>query len=102
MTEGATFAALQATLPDLYRRQFADPLQPRTVIDQYFAPDSITGNLGLNPTISNRGGVDAFLSSANTADVLAGQNAVTACSGGPSAGCSDAQALAGRASTFST
>jgi hypothetical protein len=77
-------------------------VQTRTVIDEYFAPDTLTGNLGLNPTISNRGGVDAFLNSALTADALAAQNAQTACSGGPSAACSDAQALAGRTSTFSS
>jgi hypothetical protein len=77
-------------------------VQTRTVIDQYFAPDSINGNLGLNPTISNRSGVDSFLGSAATADVLAAQNALTACAPGPSTACSDAQALSGRTSTFSS
>jgi hypothetical protein len=31
-SEAAAFAALQARLPDLFRRQFADPLSPRSVV----------------------------------------------------------------------
>jgi hypothetical protein len=77
-------------------------VQTRTVVDEFFVPDTLTGNLGLNPTITNAGAADAFLSSTGTADALAAQYANSVCAGGPSAACSDAQALAGRATAFAS
>jgi hypothetical protein len=74
----------------------------RTTVDQYFAPDTVAGNLGLNPTITDGGAVDAFLGSTIAADANATQYAATVCAAGPSLACSDAQALADRTTGFSS
>ena len=70
----------------------------RTAVDLIFRPDTINGNLGLNPTITDPGGVNAFLVSTMSADAAAQSNATSMCSGGPSAPCTSAQALATRTS----
>jgi hypothetical protein len=76
-------------------------VETRTVIDEYFAPDS-SANLGLSPMMTDAAAVDGFLSSTVVADAGAAQRAATICAAGPSAACSDAQALASRTSTFSS
>jgi hypothetical protein len=57
----------------------------RTAVDLIFRPDTINGNLGLNPTITDPGGVDAFLGSTVSADAAAQSNATSMCAGGASA-----------------
>jgi hypothetical protein len=75
-------------------------VNPRTVVDHYFVPDSINGNLGLNPRITNGAGVDAFLASIGLAEQAALGNASTVCGAGAGAACDAAQALAARAGAF--
>jgi hypothetical protein len=75
-------------------------VRTRTAIDVFFVPDTVNGNLGLNPTITNGIGVAAFLGSTANADVLAAQYAANACVGGPSASCTAAQDLSARTTAF--
>ncbi len=77
-------------------------VETRTVVDQLFVPDTVAGNLGVSPTVFNASGVELFLASASGADVAAGERATSICAGGPSAACTDAQALAARAAAFSS
>ncbi len=77
-------------------------VQTRTVIDSYFSPDTISGNLGLNPTITDPQSVGLFLGTMSTAETEAATRAATICAGGPSPACSDAQSLANRTSAFFT
>lgn len=75
-------------------------IRTRTAIDVVFFPDSVNGNLGVNPTITNAAAVNTFLASAGNAGTLAAQYATTACAAGPSASCSAAQDLSARATGF--
>jgi hypothetical protein len=77
-------------------------VQPRTVVDLFFEPDTVSGNLGVSPRISDAAGVDAFLAGASAADAAAAQYASSVCAGGPSAACTDAQALSTRTTAFAT
>jgi hypothetical protein len=75
-------------------------LRSRTAVDVVFSPDTVNGNLGLNPVITNPGGVGAFLQSALTAQSSARAQANAACSGGASPTCTSAGALADRTDAF--
>ncbi len=75
-------------------------VSPKTVVDDYFVPDSVNGNLGLNPTITNLAGVNSFLASTLVAEQLSIGNASTICGAGAGAACDAAQALAARAAAF--
>ena len=75
----------------------------RTTVDVVFRPDTLTGDLGLNPVATNGPGVNAFLQALGSADAAAQANANQICSASPgSASCASAQGLAARAAGFST
>ena len=75
----------------------------RTNVDVVFRPDTLAGDLGLNPTATDGVGVDAFLQALSTADAAAQANASSICGtlpGSPS--CISAQGLAARTAAFSS
>ncbi len=72
----------------------------RTALDVAFVPDTLNGDLGLNPTITNGAGVDAFIASTLAAGASAAGNASTICGVGAGAACTAAQGLADRARNF--
>jgi len=75
----------------------------RTSLDVWFRPDTLTGDLGRNPNLTNAVGVSSFLAALSTAQSAAQANAASVCSGSPGSGaCNSAQALADRASAFHT
>jgi len=74
----------------------------RTALDEAFVADTLNGDLGLNPNISNRAGVDAFIAATLAAGASAAGNASTICGLGAGAACTAAQGLANRASGFDT
>lgn len=74
----------------------------RTNVDLLFTPDTLTGDLGVNPVSTDPGGVSAFLQALTSASMAATSNAGTVCASSPgSAACASAQALADRAASFS-
>ena len=76
-------------------------VRTRTNVDPGFRPDTLGGNLGLNPTSTDASGVSLFLVEVKNAEVAARQNASQACSASPSnASCTSAQALLARATSF--
>ncbi|MBW2460146.1 MAG: hypothetical protein JRH11_00780 [Deltaproteobacteria bacterium] len=75
-------------------------IRPRTALDVFFVPDSLNGNLGLNPTITAPASVTTFLGSTLAADAAAQANATTICAGGLTPACATAQALSQRAREF--
>jgi hypothetical protein len=77
-------------------------VRPRTVVDVFFAPDSLGGNVGLNPTITAPTTVTSFLGSTLAADAASAANATTICAGGLTPACATAQALAQRAREFNS
>lgn len=72
----------------------------RTAIDLFFTPDLVNQNVGLNPTITNPGATDIFLTSTQTAQTAATAYATSMCAGGAGAGCTAAQDLAARTDAF--
>lgn len=75
----------------------------RTNVDVYFGPDTLGGDLGLNPRATAGGTVNTFLSALQAADASAQSNASQVCGTSPgSAACTDAQGLADRTAAFST
>ncbi|MDA1103955.1 MAG: hypothetical protein O2956_10205 [Gemmatimonadetes bacterium] len=72
----------------------------RTTVDALFSPDTVNGDLGLNPRLANRTGVDAFIASTGTASAAAQGYAATICGAGPGGACTSAQGLADRARGF--
>jgi hypothetical protein len=75
----------------------------RTNVDLYFSPDTLAGDLGLNPISTDLAGVDAFLQAITSADASARANANAVCGASPgSPSCSSAQSLADRTASFST
>jgi hypothetical protein len=78
-------------------------MRTRTNVDVYFRPDTITGDLGLNPVATDASGVNQFLVALDAADVAAQVNASQVCGVSPgSPSCASAQGLADRAGAFST
>jgi hypothetical protein len=74
----------------------------RTNVDVWFRPDTINGDLGVNPTVSGAQGVSSFLQALASAETAAQSNAVQVCSSSPgSPECASAQTLATRTSEFS-
>jgi hypothetical protein len=71
----------------------------RTAVDVAFRPDQ-EADLGLNPTVNDGSGVSALLSSLESAALAAQAQASSVCEGGLGDACSQAEALAGQASTF--
>lgn len=72
----------------------------RTNVDVYLRPDTVAGDLGVNPAATSTG-VDAFLADLAAARDAAQSYAAQTCAGSPgSAACSDAQALADRTASF--
>jgi hypothetical protein len=77
-------------------------VRTRTSVDLLFSPDTINGDLGLNPVSGSGGAVSSFLQSLGNAQSAAAANATSICSSSPgSAACSSAQDLATRAASFS-
>jgi hypothetical protein len=73
----------------------------RTNLDVWFRPDTIAGDLGLNPNVTSAGTVSAFLQSLASAETSAQTNATQVCASSPgSPACASAQALSARASSF--
>lgn len=75
-------------------------VRPRTAIDLYLIPDTIAGDLGLNPTLSDPTNSAAFLGSSATAASSTQAAADAECAGGVTAACATAQALAQRARDY--
>ena len=76
-------------------------VRTRTNIDPGFLPDTLSGNLGLNPTKNAASGVSLFLAEVKRAELAAQQNALQACSASSlSNSCTSAQALSARAASF--
>lgn len=75
-------------------------VRPRTAIDLYLEPDTIAGDLGLNPAFTDPTGSGAFLSSSATAASSSQTAADAECAGGVTPACATAQALAQRAREF--
>lgn len=74
--------------------------RPRTAIDLYVDIDTINGDLGVSPIVTNPTGVDAFLGSTAGASTSSQANADALCAGGLTPACANAQALAQRARDF--
>jgi len=75
--------------------------QTRTALDFAFEPDTVGGaDLGLNPAVSSRPSVDAYLLGLSGAADAAAANATTLCGAGPGAACTAARALADRTAAF--
>lgn len=73
----------------------------RTNVDVYLRPDTVAGDLGINPVVTDTG-VDAFLADLAAAEAAAQANASQICAGSPgSASCTAALDLADRAASFS-
>jgi hypothetical protein len=73
----------------------------RTNLDVWFRPDTITGDLGVNPSGAGATGVSSFLQALAAAETAAQTHAAQVCASSPgSPGCTSAQALATRTSTF--
>ena len=76
-------------------------MKNRTALEVAFRPDSMGGNLGLNPLISDPGGVNDFIASLEAALGLAQARAASICGTTPGTGaCSDAASLEGQISGF--
>jgi hypothetical protein len=71
----------------------------RTAVDVAFRP-AVGADLGLNPRLTDEGSVDALLSSLSSAAAAAAAYASSVCGSDPGDPCGQAQALAGRASSF--
>jgi len=77
-------------------------VRTRTSVDLYFRPDTINGDLGLNPVSGSGSAVSSFLQSLSTAEAAAASNASSICASSPgTAACTSAQDLASRAASFS-
>ena len=76
--------------------------QTRTVIDLLHSPDTIGGDMGLNPIISDAAAVESFLSSATAARNASQADADAICAAGPSLSCTNALDLAARAAAFAS
>jgi hypothetical protein len=75
----------------------------RTSVDVNFRSDSINGDLGQNPLITNSGGVTSFLQALGSAQAATAANATQVCGGSPGSGaCTNAQALAARTADFNS
>lgn len=73
----------------------------RTSVDVNFRPDTLAGDLGRNPNATSPTGVTAFLQSVGAAEASAQAYASQVCSTSPGSGaCTDAQALADRATAL--
>lgn len=76
-------------------------LRTRTNVDVAFRPDTVGGDLGLNPVATDPTAVSAFLAAVSDAQADAAAYASQACASSPgSPTCMDAQALADRTSAF--
>ena len=75
-------------------------MRTRTALDVHFEPDTLAGNVGVNPAVTNASAVDAFLGSTASARTAAAANATSLCAGGATPECVAAQALADRVGTF--
>lgn len=74
----------------------------RTNVDLYFVPDTINGDLGLNPAAANATAVNSFLQAISSAEASAQSDASAICAASPgSASCTASQALADRTESFS-
>jgi hypothetical protein len=72
-------------------------------VDVAFRPDTLAGDLGINPVATNGTGVNQFLQAVSAADAAAQANASQVCSMSPgSSACTSAQGLADRTATFSS
>jgi hypothetical protein len=75
----------------------------RTNVDVWFRPDTITGDLGMNPAVAGATDVSSFLQALAAAESAALTNAAQTCSSSPgSPACASAQSLAARTSSFHT
>jgi len=74
--------------------------QTRTVIDLLHSPDAVSGDLGVNPMISDAAAVESFLASASAARAASQANADAACASGPGLACTNALDLAARTASF--
>ncbi|HUP51471.1 MAG TPA: hypothetical protein VM198_03275 [Longimicrobiales bacterium] len=73
----------------------------RSNVDVYLQADTLGGDLGLSPSVTNVAGVTGFLQALASADASAQAYASQTCASSPgSAACSSAQALADRTTTF--
>jgi hypothetical protein len=73
----------------------------RSNVDVYLQADTLAGDLGLSPSVTDGGGVTAFLQALSTAEASAQAYAAQTCASSPgSAACTAAQALADRTTTF--
>ena len=75
-------------------------IKNRTAIDLVFTPDTLAGDLGVSPGITDPGAVDAFLLDLVDARADASMRAEDLCTGGDP-GCASAQALAENAARLS-
>lgn len=75
-------------------------VRPRTEVDLFFTPDTINGNLGLSPLITDATAASGFLSATASATTSSQAAADAECAGEITAPCSTAQALAQRAREF--
>jgi len=75
-------------------------MRTRTAVDHLFVPDSVNGDLGISPNITNAPGVSAFLAAASSADAEARARADAECALGAGAACTSAGSLATRTAAF--
>jgi hypothetical protein len=73
----------------------------RSNVDVYLQADTLGGDLGLSPSVTDGGGVTSFLQALSSAEASAQAYAAQTCASSPgSAECTSAQALADRTTTF--
>jgi hypothetical protein len=73
----------------------------RTNVDVWFRPDTISGDLGVNPAVAGATDVSSFLQALGAAETAAQTNATQVCASSPaSPACASAQSLATRTSDF--
>ncbi len=76
-------------------------VKTRTAVYTVFRPDTLRGDLGLNPFVAGDPGVSTLLAGLQSASASAASHASNACNAGAGAACDVAQALSGQASSLS-
>jgi hypothetical protein len=75
-------------------------VKARTAIYTIYRPDTLRGDLGLNPFVAGDAGVGTLLTGLESASASAAAHASNVCNAGAGSACDAAQALSGQATSF--